>query len=225
MNKIIVKNNIVSNYQDDTIKIENNIIIGDIMYKAKPLKFSFNALEPYLSEETVQRHYIIYTNYVKRLNDLIENNKYTLEETIKNIDEFPMENRDKILFLASAILNHELYFENIGLNKSEPVGKLKQKIEQQYGNFENFKEEFKKQASYVIGSGYTFLILNNNDLEIINTSNQENPYSYDLIPIMNIDLWEHAYYIDYFNRQEYIDNFFSIIDFEEVNNNYEKNIK
>ncbi len=195
------------------------------MYKAKPLKFSFNALEPYLSEETVRRHYIIYTNYVKRLNDLIENNKYTLEETIKNIDEFPMENRDKILFLSSAILNHELYFENIGLNKSEPVGKLKQKIEQQYGSFENFKEEFKKQASYVIGSGYTFLILNNNDLEIINTSNQENPYSYDLIPIMNIDLWEHAYYIDYFNRQEYIDNFFSIIDFEEVNNNYEKNIK
>lgn len=195
------------------------------MYKAKPLKFSFNALEPYLSEETVRRHYIIYTNYVKRLNDLIENNKYTLEETIKNIDEFPMENRDKILFLSSAILNHELYFENIGLNKLEPVGKLKQKIEQQYGSFENFKEEFKKQASYVIGSGYTFLILNNNDLEIINTSNQENPYSYDLIPIMNIDLWEHAYYIDYFNRQEYIDNFFSIIDFEEVNNNYEKNIK
>lgn len=195
------------------------------MYKAKPLKFSFNALEPYLSEETVRRHYIIYTNYVKRLNDLIENNKYTLEETIKNIDEFPMENRDKILFLSSAILNHELYFENIGLNKSEPMGKLKQKIEQQYGSFEKFKEEFKKQASYVIGSGYTFLILNNNDLEIINTSNQENPYSYDLIPIMNIDLWEHAYYIDYFNRQEYIDNFFSIIDFEEVNNNYEKNIK
>lgn len=195
------------------------------MYKAKPLKFSFNALEPYLSEETVRRHYIIYTNYIKRLNDLIENNKYTLEETIKNIDEFPMENRDKILFLSSAILNHELYFENIGLNKSEPVGKLKQKIEQQYGSFEKFKEEFKKQASYVIGSGYTFLILNNNDLEIINTSNQENPYSYDLIPIMNIDLWEHAYYIDYFNRQEYIDNFFSIIDFEEVNNNYEKNIK
>lgn len=195
------------------------------MYKAKPLKFSFNALEPYLSEETVRRHYIIYINYVKRLNDLIENNKYTLEETIKNIDEFPMENRDKILFLSSAILNHELYFENIGLNKSEPVGKLKQKIEQQYGSFEKFKEEFKKQASYVIGSGYTFLILNNNDLEIINTSNQENPYSYDLIPIMNIDLWEHAYYIDYFNRQEYIDNFFSIIDFEEVNNNYEKNIK
>lgn len=195
------------------------------MYKAKPLKFSFNALEPYLSEETVRRHYIIYTNYVKRLNDLIENNKYTLEETIKNIDEFPMENRDKILFLSSAILNHELYFENIGLNKSEPVGKLNQKIEKQYGSFEKFKEEFKKQASYVIGSGYTFLILNNNDLEIINTSNQENPYSYDLIPIMNIDLWEHAYYIDYFNRQEYIDNFFSIIDFEEVNNNYEKNIK
>ncbi len=70
------------------------------MYKAKPLKFSFNALEPYLSEETVRRHYIIYTNYVKRLNDLIKIID-TLEETIKKIDEFPMENRDKILFIIS----------------------------------------------------------------------------------------------------------------------------
>ena len=93
------------------------------MYKAKPLKFSFNALEPYLSEETVRRHYIIYINYVKRLNDIIENNKYTLEETIKNIDEFPMENRDKILFLSSAILKQKLYYENIRLNKSEPLKK------------------------------------------------------------------------------------------------------
>ena len=113
----------------------------------------------------------------------------------------------------------------MNIKKNKPIGKLEQKINEQYGNFENFINEFKTEASYVVGSGYTFLVLNENNLEIINTSNQENPYSYNLIPIMALDLWEHAYYLDYFNRQEYINNFFSIVDFEQVNSNYEKNIK
>lgn len=195
------------------------------MHKIKPLNYSFDDLSPYLSEETMKRHYRIYTNYVNKLNELIPDNEENLEDIIKNIDKFPIQDRDKILYSASAILNHEMYFNNMGVDKNKLVGKLKEKIVQQYGSIENFIEEFKKQASYVVGSGYTFLVLNNNDLEIINTSNQENPYSYGLIPIMALDLWEHAYYLDYFNRQEYIDNFFSIVNFEQINNNYEKNIK
>ncbi len=195
------------------------------MHKIKPLNYSFDDLSPYLSEETMKRHYRIYTNYVNKLNELIPDNEENLEDIIKNIDKFPIQDRDKILYSASAILNHEMYFNNMGVDKNKLVGKLKEKIVQQYGSIENFIEEFKKQASYVVGSGYTFLVLNNDDLEIINTSNQENPYSYGLIPIMALDLWEHAYYLDYFNRQEYIDNFFSIVNFEQINNNYEKNIK
>ena len=195
------------------------------MHKIKPLNYSFDDLSPYLSEETMKRHYRIYTNYVNKLNELIPDNEENLEDIIKNIDKFPIQDRDKILYSASAILNHEMYFNNMGVDKNKLVGKLKEKIVQQYGSIENFIEEFKKQASYVVGSGYTFLVLNNDDLEIINTSNQENPYSYGLIPIMALDLWEHAYYLDYFNRQEYIDNFFSIVNFEEVSKNYEKEIK
>ena len=77
------------------------------------------------------------------------------------------------------------------------------------------------------GSGYAFLILdNNNDLNIINTSNQDTPYSYGYIPIIALDLWEHAYYLKYnVNKKEYIDNFFEIIDFEIINNIYESNLK
>ncbi len=195
------------------------------MYKIKPLNYSFDDLKPYLSEETMKRHYRIYTNYVNKLNELIPNNEENLEDIIKNIDKFPIQDRDKILYNASAILNHEMYFNNMGVNKNKLIGKLKEKVIQQYGSLEQFLEEFKKQASYVVGSGYTFLVLNGDNLEIINTSNQENPYLYGLIPIMALDLWEHAYYLDYFNRQEYIDNFFSIVNFEEVNKNYEKEIK
>lgn len=195
------------------------------MYKAKPLKYSFNYLEPYLSEETIKKHYRIYLNYVNKLNELIKEDIESLEDIIKNIDRYHIEKRDKILYTASAILNHEMYFNNMDINKNVPIGKLEEKINEQYGSFENFKNEFKIQATYVVGSGYTFLVLNKNNLEIINTSNQENPYLYGLIPIMALDLWEHAYYLDYFNRQEYIDNFFSIADFEEISLQYEKNIK
>ena len=87
-----------------------------------------------------------------------------------------------------------------------------------------FIEEFKRNANLVQGSGYTFLVLTpSNTLEIINVSNQETPYLYGLTSIMTIDLWEHAYYLDYQNRKsEYIDNFFAIIDFEKVNENYKK---
>lgn len=192
------------------------------MYKVKNYNLFYNALEPYLGYETVKRHYQIYTNYVNRLNELLPNTNYSLEEVIKNIDKFPIKNRDQILYNASAILNHELYFNNLNVNKNKPIGKFKEKIDSQYGDFETFKNEFKKTASYLVGSGYTFLVLNNNELEIINTSNQDNPYLYGLIPIMALDLFEHSYYLDYFSRQEYINIFFSIVDLEEVSSIYEK---
>ena len=193
------------------------------MYNAKSLNYSFSALEPYLSSETIKRHYQIYINYVDAFNKLINKNDYSLEEIIQNISKFPIKNRGEILYNASAILNHELYFNNLGLNKNELLGSFKEKIINQYGNYENFKEEFKKSASYVIGSGYTFLVLNKSgNFEIINTSNQENPYIYSLIPVIAFDLYEHAYYLDYYSREEYINSFFSMLDLEKVNSYYEK---
>ena len=78
----------------------------------------------------------------------------------------------------------------------------------------------------MVGSGYTFLVINKNGLDIINLSNQETPYSYDMTPLLTIDLWEHAYYLDYQNeRTRYINNFFQIVDFDEANKLYEENTK
>lgn len=199
------------------------------MYTAKPLGYSYNALEPFISERTIDIHYNKhYKKYLDNLNTLLLKNeydyRYTKEELVEHIDIFPLKERGEILYNLGGVLNHELYFENMGPRNHELVGEFKDKVTSQYGSFENFKKEFIKQTKYLVGSGYTFLVLNKEkDLEILNIPNQDTPYSYDLIPLMNIDLWEHAYYLDYQNnKDEYIHNFFSIVDFNKINRNYEK---
>lgn len=198
------------------------------MYQKKEL--TYNSLEPYISDRTLSIHYNNhYLKYLKNLNDLLikENYdfKYTKEELFNHIDEFNISIRDKILFNLGGVVNHELYFCNISdLKNTIPIGSIKEEIDKSYGNYESFKKEFKKMALELVGSGYTYLVINKNkELQIINMSNQESPYMYGMIPIIAIDLWEHAYYLDYQNNKEkYIDTFFEIIDFNKINNLYEK---
>ena len=193
-------------------------------YQAKELDF-YDAYEPYISSYTMNIHYNKhYKKYLDNLNELLKkyNYDYTKEQLVFNIDLFPLTERGNILFNLGGVLNHELYFSILG--SGELSSSLSDKINEDFGDFNSFQEEFIRQANLLVGSGYTFLVLNNNNqLEIINVPNQDTPYSYGLIPLMNIDLWEHAYYLDYQNRKdEYINNFFSIVNFSEVSNNYEK---
>lgn len=203
------------------------------MYKQIELTYNYDDLKPYLSGETIFVHYEKhYLGYLHKTNNLLKKINYDknipLEELIINIDDIPMEDRADILYNASATINHELYFNNISPRKKNyPVGKIKDAINKKYGNFDIFKEEFINKANKLVGSGYTFLVLNaNNELDIINMSNQDSPLSYGFKPIMTIDLWEHSYYLDYQNRRsDYINNFFEIVDFEVINNIYEKSLK
>lgn len=174
----------------------------------------FNLSNTYLSNETIKMHKDIYRNHLDNLNNLLLKNnydyKYTKEELVNYIDIFPIKDRDDILYHLGGVLNHELYFSNM-ININD---KLKEKIKSQYGTLDNFKKEFIKQANYLVGSGYTFLVLNKeNNLEIISLSNEETPYIYGLTPVLNIDLWEHSYYLDYKNdREKYINDYFKYID-------------
>lgn len=200
------------------------------MYKAKPLPYDYDALEPVISSTTVNIHYNKhYKNYLNKLNNLLEKVKYDknyqIKDIIINIDKFPIEIRGDILFNAGGVINHELYFSSMDQVSNRPTGKLGNKINEKYGNYENFKKKFIEEANKLVGSGYTFLVMDGSDLKIINTSNQESPYSYGFIPLLTIDLWEHAYYLDYQNnRGDYINNFFSIINFNEAEKIYESNI-
>ena len=204
------------------------------MYKIKPLKYEYNSLENKISEKTMFVHYNNhYKKYLDNLNNLLNEVNYdyslTKEELVNNIDMFPLNKRGNILFNLGGVLNHELYFDIMGDNNHEIMGSFKEEINKKYGSLDKFKEEFIKQAKLLVGSGYTFLVLNKeSELEIINTSNQETPVLYGLIPIMNIDLWEHAYYLDYLNNKDsYINNFFQVIDYKRVNEKFEeaKNIQ
>lgn len=200
------------------------------MYSSISLPYSYDALEPFLSARTVsihfQKHYL---KYLDNLNNILSKYafSYTKEELIDNISLFPIDIRDDILYNVGGVLNHELYFLNLSKNGTNLSGKIKEKIDLQYGSYDNFVSEFKKEARKLVGSGYTFLVLTKNgDLNIINTSNQETPYLYGFFPLLTIDLWEHAYYLDYQNdRNRYIDSFFQNIDFNYVNKRYEEAVK
>ena len=173
--------------------------------------------EPFLTDFNINVHNRIYQNYIENIKNISD-----YKETIKNIDNYPIKERGNILFNLGGVLNHQLFFSILG--EGEISESLKNKLIEDFGSVENFKNEFIKQANYVVGSGYTFLVLNkDNKLEIINTSNEDTPYSYDLKPIMNLDLWEHSYYLDYQdNKEEYINNFFSFVDFDKVSKIYEE---
>lgn len=200
------------------------------MYEALKLPYAFDELEPYIDAETLGIHYeLIYKKYINNLNNLLKEIKfqkdYTLVELVEHIDEIPIKIRGKVLYNLGGILNHNLYWLSMSPFKNKtPVLKLKEAIDNQFGSFENFKQAFIDSASLLEGSGYTFLVINENgELEIINTPNQETPYIYGVRPIMALDLWEHAYYLLYQNRRnEYIENFFNIVDFKEINKLYEE---
>lgn len=186
------------------------------------LNYEYDALMPYISPRTLIIHYNNhYLKYLSNLNKLVNTND--IIKTIENIEKYDINKRADILYNAGGVINHELYFNSMNPQNRMPYGKLKEDILNKYGSLDNFKEEFIKKANKMVGSGYTFLVINNNELDIINLSNQETPYTYKMIPLLALDLWEHAYYLDYqSDRVNYINNFFQIIDFDLASTIYEK---
>ena len=138
------------------------------MYKQIDLTYNYDDLVPTLSGKTIFVHYEKhYLGYLNKTNALLKEINYdkniSLEELVINIDTIPMEKRGDILYNASAILNHELYFKNISSRKKNyPIGKIKTAINEKYGDFDNFKKEFINKANKMIGSGYTYLVIKDN---------------------------------------------------------------
>lgn len=195
------------------------------------IKLDYNSLEPFIDDETLDLHYNKhYGKYLDNLNRLLKENNYkftSLYDLIENIDKINLNDRGEILFNLGGVINHSLYFyvlSNLGNNI--PSGELGLEINKVYGSYDNFKKEFKKSALNLQGSGYTFLVLDNNKLKIINTSNQDSPYYYGFIPILALDLWEHSYYLKYKNdKEKYIDAWFNLIDYNKVNKLYIESLK
>lgn len=184
-----------------------------------PLPYSKNALEPYISQETLEYHYGKHHNaYVTNLNKLIAGTEFesmTLEEIIKKSSGGIFNN-------AAQVWNHTFYWHCLSPNGGgEPSGKLAEKINQAFGSFATFKEQFSQTAATTFGSGWAWLIKDNNgDLKIISTSNAGTPMTENHTALLTCDVWEHAYYIDYRNaRPDYIQAFWSLVNWEFVEKN------
>ncbi len=193
------------------------------MYKLSKLPFAYQDLEPYLDCHTIGLHYNKHQrNYLKNLNNILIKNDfsydYPIEDLYKHLDDFKEDEND-LLFNLGGVLNHDLYWQSINpYNKEEPSLILLNLIKNKFNDYENFKQKFIEDALNLKGSGYIFLIVNNNKVELITTTNQDSPLRFGYIPLLCIDMWEHSYYLNYQNnKQEYLDNFWQILNFKYAN--------
>lgn len=181
----------------------------------------------FINEDILKNQYEIYLQHLNNLNELLIKNNFKFniskEQLINNINDFNIIDRDSILYNLGGVINHERYFESISNNPKISENKIIKKIENTYGSIENFENIFKRKAKELVGSGYIFLVLKNNDLEIIVLSNEDLPDYYGFKTLLTLDLYEHAYLNQYgLDKEKYIDNFLKHIDYNKVNEIYEK---
>lgn len=178
------------------------------MIKLMELPYNIDALEPYISRQTIGFHYLKHhKGYVEKLNKLISDTEFetmTLEEIIINAHK-KNEHLD-IYHNAAQVWNHNFYWQSLNPDGGEPNKKLLEKIEETFGSYNDFKDIFKQKAMEQFGSGWAWLTEDGNgNLLCYNTSNADNPLIFGHTPLLTIDVWEHAYYLDCQNlRADYV---------------------
>jgi len=193
-------------------------------FKLPELNYSYDALEPHIDAKTMEIHHSKHHNgYTNNLNNAISGT----EMENKTIEEICMsENLNGALRNnGGGFYNHCLFWQIMSPNGGgEPIAEIADAIENSFGSFENFKIEFAKAAGTRFGSGWAWLCVKNRELDLCSTANQDNPLMNGECggtPILAIDVWEHAYYLNYQNkRPDYINAFFNVIDWNEVNRRY-----
>ncbi|MBS7346167.1 MAG: superoxide dismutase, partial [Candidatus Sacchiramonaceae bacterium] len=207
------------------------------MFKLPELNYEYDALEPHFDVQTMEIHHAKHhQTYVDNLNNALESLKSenvdrydtirekaiesetaALEFILQNLDMLPSSVQTAVRNNGGGHLNHSFFWQTLASETSaqkQPTGKLLEAVENKFGDFDNFKDEFKKAALGRFGSGWAWLVKNSaGEVEIISTPNQDSPISDGLIPIIGVDVWEHAYYLKYQNRRaDFIDAYWNVLD-------------
>ena len=174
------------------------------MFEMKKLDFKMNALEPYMSANTLGFHYgKHYKAYVDKLNELIKDTPYEtmgLEDIVKESHKHP--EHKAIYNNAGQVWNHEFFWKSLAPESTMPGAEILAKIEKSFASYVDFKKEFKAKALAQFGSGWCWAVEKDGHIDIVTTSNADNPLSLNLgKPLICLDVWEHAYYLDYQNRR------------------------
>jgi len=198
-------------------------------YKLPELPYAYDALEPHIDKETMNIHHSKHHNaYVTNLNNALEGNEALLnksiEELIADLDAVPEDKRTAVRNNGGGHANHSLFWELLSADGGgTPAGALAEAIDNKFGSFETFKEKFAAAGATRFGSGWAWLILNNGELEIMSTPNQDSPIMEGKTPLLGLDVWEHAYYLNYQNRRpDYISAFWNVVNWNEVAKRFEK---
>lgn len=182
------------------------------------LKFNNSALEPYIDEKTMEIHHQKHHGaYVTNLNNALEGKSefesWTIEEVLKNLDKLPEEIRQVVKNNGGGHYNHSLFWESLTPGGKPMSPSFEAKIIDTFGSVEEFKAKFKDAALKRFGSGWAWLVSDAGSLKVVSTLNQDAPISDGLTELLGLDVWEHAYYLNYQNRRaDYIDAFWKVVD-------------
>ncbi|GAB6928723.1 superoxide dismutase SodA [Paenibacillus sp. JCM 10914] len=197
-------------------------------FQLPALPYANDALEPHIDAKTMEIHHDRHHNtYVTNLNAALENapelQGKSLEDLIANLDAVPESIRTAVRNNGGGHANHTLFWEVIGPNGGgQPTGALADAINNELGGFDKFKEDFAKAATTRFGSGWAWLVVKDGKLAVTSTPNQDSPIMEGQTPVLGLDVWEHAYYLNYQNkRPDYISAFWNVVNWEEVGKRYD----
>ena len=192
-----------------------------------PLPYPNNALEPYIDALTMEIHHDRHHKaYVDNLNKAVAGNadleKLAIEDLLRNINKVPENIRTAVRNNGGGHANHSMFWEIMAKGAGgEPTGLLAQAIKSTFGDFASFKQKLKEAATGRFGSGWGWLVLAGGKLQVLSTANQDSPYMDGQVPILGIDVWEHAYYLKYQNRRpDYIAAWWKVVNWKEVADRY-----
>ncbi|MBP2078182.1 superoxide dismutase SodA [Oceanobacillus polygoni] len=196
-------------------------------FELPELPYAYDALEPTIDKETMNIHHTKHHNtYVTKLNEALEGHAdiqaNSVEALISDLNAVPENIRTAVRNNGGGHANHSLFWKLLSPNGGgEPTGELADKINAKFGGLDAFKEQFAAAATGRFGSGWAWLVLDNGELEITSTPNQDSPLMEGKTPLLGLDVWEHAYYLNYQNRRpDYISAFWNVVNWDEVAKNY-----
>ncbi|CAM5204668.1 Superoxide dismutase OS=Ureibacillus acetophenoni OX=614649 GN=SAMN05877842_102205 PE=3 SV=1 [Ureibacillus acetophenoni] len=196
-------------------------------YELPKLTYAYDALEPHIDARTMEIHHSKHHNtYVTNLNAAVEGTEFAgkdLIELISNIDALPADKQTAVRNNGGGHANHTLFWEILAPGgATAPTGELAAAIDAKFGSYDAFKEEFAKAATGRFGSGWAWLVVDGGEIAITSTPNQDSPVMEGKTPVLGLDVWEHAYYLNYQNRRpDYISAFWNVVNWDVVEAKYQ----
>jgi Fe-Mn family superoxide dismutase len=194
-------------------------------YTLPKIDYAYDALEPFIDARTMEIHHTKHhQTYVDKLNAAVKGNaaleKLSVEQLVRDLNQVPENIRTAVRNHGGGHANHSFFWPTLKKGVS-PSGPAVDAINKRFGGFDKFKEEFSNAAALLYGSGWAWVVMDRGQPHVLTTANQDSPLSQGKTPILGIDVWEHAYYLKYQNRRpEYISAFFSVINWDKVNEHF-----